>query len=165
MTRRGGTVHAVFDTNVVLSALLFTQGHVAWLRQAWLSGSVVPLVSHETASELCRVLAYPKFQLDPAEQEELLGDYLPFAQVVSIPDVLPALPSCNDPADQKFLTLAHVAAADCLVSGDSDLLQMADQAGFRIVTPAEFKRLRPPHVESPDVIHESSAPGYRLSAR
>ena len=53
----------VLDTNVLLSALLFYQGSVAWLRHAWQSEAIRPLASRDTTEELIRVLAYPKFKL------------------------------------------------------------------------------------------------------
>jgi len=55
---------AVFDTNVVVSALLFGQGRVSWLRTSFRSGSVVPIVSRATVQELVRVLEYPKLALN-----------------------------------------------------------------------------------------------------
>ena len=64
----------VFDTNVVVSALLFDGGRLAPLRVAWATGVVVPIVSQATSTELVRVLAYPKFRLDPADRAELLAD-------------------------------------------------------------------------------------------
>ena len=58
---------AVCDTNTVVSALLFQQGRLSWLRGAWSAGTVVPLVCRETVEELLRVLAYPKFGLTRGE--------------------------------------------------------------------------------------------------
>ena len=71
-----GPPRVVIDTNVVLSALVFGKGTTARLRAAWQGGHCLPLVSTATAQELVRVLAYPKFRLDPQEQQELLADYL-----------------------------------------------------------------------------------------
>lgn len=153
-------MRVVFDTKVVLSALLFAQGNLAWLREIWRTGRVVPVVSYATVHELCRVLAYSKFRLSVSEQEELLSDYLPYAQVASIPDTLPDLPLCDDRADQEFIVLAHVAAADSLVSGDRDLLQMAGHVHYPILTPTEFKRHWQSHHMLPSEIHESPAPQY-----
>ncbi|MGB5569969.1 MAG: PIN domain-containing protein, partial [Sedimenticolaceae bacterium] len=65
---------AVFDTNTVVSALLFQQGRLAWIRGAWSAGAIAPVVCKETVEELLRVLAYPKFQLDRNEIDDLLGD-------------------------------------------------------------------------------------------
>lgn len=38
----------VLDTNVVLSALVFPNGHLAVIREAWWAERFIPLVSHET---------------------------------------------------------------------------------------------------------------------
>lgn len=66
-------MRAVFDTNVVVSALVFGR-RLAWLRQAWAAGALVPVVCRPTVDELLRVLAYPKFRLAPAERQALLED-------------------------------------------------------------------------------------------
>jgi putative PIN family toxin of toxin-antitoxin system len=117
----------VLDTNVVLSALMFG-GPAARVRVGWQAGRVVPLASAYTAAELMRVLAYPKFQLSPPEQAELLADYIPWVQVVRIPDPAPAVPRCRDPLDLPFLHLAVAGKARALVSGDRALLALAGTA-------------------------------------
>jgi uncharacterized protein len=45
-------------------------------------------------------------------------------------------PICRDPKDEKFLELA--ANADCIVSGDKDLLVLNPFRGTLILTPREF---------------------------
>jgi len=50
-------MRVVFDTNTVISALLF-RGSVAWLVTHWQSKTITPLASQETAQEFLRVLAY-----------------------------------------------------------------------------------------------------------
>ncbi len=124
----------VLDTNVVLSALVFTTGTTARLRQAWQQGLCLPLVSSATAQELVRVLAYPKFRLDAAEREELLADYLPHAEVVNLPWPLPAVPDCRDPHDLPFLHLAVAGSAQALITGDKDLPVLAGQVPFKILS-------------------------------
>src|SRR4029453_1673305 len=76
---------AVLDTNVVLSALLFTQGRLARLRLAWQRTSFHPLVSKATTQELIRALTYSKSKLATEDQRELLADYLPYCTPVSMP--------------------------------------------------------------------------------
>jgi hypothetical protein len=39
-------------------------GRLAWLRDAWAAGAVVPLVCRSTIAEPEQVLFYPKFDLD-----------------------------------------------------------------------------------------------------
>ena len=131
-------LRVVLDTNVVLSALVFGGGQAGQLRRAWQAGAFVPLVSAVTVQELVRVLAYPKFALARAEQDELLADFLPYAQTVRIPQPPPPVPDCRDPLDVPFLQLAVAGQAQRLVSGDKDLLAVAQAfhqaTGCRITT-------------------------------
>lgn len=135
---RRATVRVVLDTNVLVSALLFGQGHASWLRPAWQDGTLRPLVSKATAVELLRVLEYPKFRLTAAEREDLLADVLPFCETVTIDDP-PYVPTCRDPHDRKFLEFALAGAADALVTGDADLLALAPAFAIPIVTPAQLQ--------------------------
>jgi putative PIN family toxin of toxin-antitoxin system len=128
----------VFDTNAVLSALLFTHGRLSWLVGHWQTGNCVPLVSRATAVELTRILAYPKFQLTAGEQLEALAGYLPFCEAVEIVKSCPVL--CRDTKDQPLLDLAHSGRANLLVTGDEDLLALAGQTAFLIETPEAYRR-------------------------
>ena len=128
----------VFDTNVVVSALIFGR-RLAWLRGAWRSGRIRPVVCRETVHELLRVLAYPKFRLAPAERHILLEDYLPYAEVARLPEPLPTLRTeCRDRDDAVFLQLALGAAVDLLVSGDADLAVLRDSVAVRVMSVAEL---------------------------
>lgn len=128
----------VLDTNIVVSALLFSRSPAAQLRQAWHAGRFQPLASRVTAAELIRVLAYPKFKLSADDQAELLADYLPYTEAVAIPDPPPNVPPCRDPHDLPFLHLAVAGRADAPVSGDADLPALAGPASLRILTLGEF---------------------------
>lgn len=131
-------LRVVLDTHVVLSALVFGGGQAGQLRRAWQAGAFVPLVSAVTVQELVRVLAYPKFALARAEQDELLADFLPYAQTVRMPQPPPPVPDCRDPLDVPFLQLAVAGQAQRLVSGDKDLLAVAQAfhqaTGCRVTT-------------------------------
>lgn len=111
----------VIDTNCVVSALVFESAGAAWLRAAWRQKRIVPVVSKETVEELLRVLAYPKFRLAPAEQEAILSDYLPYADIYTFSRRLPNVPACRDPHDEKFLKLLVASPAECMITGDGDL--------------------------------------------
>ena len=128
----------VYDTATVVSALLFANGRLAWLRQHWRQSGCVSLISRATAAELTRVLRYPKFELSPDDARELLGDYLPQCEVVDVTEKCAVV--CRDPTDQPFLDLAESGDADLLVSGDQDLLVLAGQTRFLIETPEAYRR-------------------------
>lgn len=70
----------------------------------------------------------------PAEQEDLLADYIPWARVVRIPKPPPTAPACRDPFDAAFLHLAAAGKAHVLVSGDKEPLALAGAPGVCPVT-------------------------------
>lgn len=127
----------VFDTNVVVSALVFRGGSVAWLRSAWATGRLTPVVSRATTLELAAVLAYPTFGLDDDARSELLAEYLPFAELVSGP-VPTSTARSPDPDDQPFVDLCVASAAAGLVTGDAGLLGLAPT--LPVITPAALRQ-------------------------
>jgi putative PIN family toxin of toxin-antitoxin system len=129
----------VLDTNVLVSALLFEAGRLAWLRHGWQSGRFTPVLAEPTTHELLRVLAYSKFHLDPLTIEQLLADLLPWCE--TWPNSLtPCGFVVRDPHDQMFLDLAVAAGVAALVSGDADLLALQDQCqSLLILDPAAFR--------------------------
>jgi putative PIN family toxin of toxin-antitoxin system len=132
------TRRVVFDTNVVLSALLFPAGRLAWLRAHWLEGGTVALVSPATALELTRVLSYSKFRLSQQYRMEALALYLPYCEIVEVTEACPL--RCRDAKDQMFLELAQSGKAGLLVTGDDDLLALSGQTSFLIETPEIYAR-------------------------
>jgi putative PIN family toxin of toxin-antitoxin system len=128
----------VFDTTTVVSALLFANGRLAWLRQHWREGGCVPLISRATAAELTRVLRYQKFGLSADDARELLADYLPYCESIEATERCASV--CRDANDRMFLDLAQSGRADLLISGDQDLLAMAGQTAFVIEAPEAYRR-------------------------
>ena len=131
-------LRVVLDTNVLVSALLFPTGSLSWLREQWQSRVVLPLASHATTAELIRVLSYPKFRLTDDEREDLLADYLPWCEMVTVTEP-PDTPDCRDPFDRPFLELALIGQADALVTGDGDLLALTTVFTVPIITPKALR--------------------------
>ena len=132
----------VLDTNVVISCIVFRNGRLSGLRDAWQRGLLTPVISQKTSSELMRVLGYVKFKLTKTQIENALAQYIPHAEIAgqeAIKSSFAHLPVCRDPKDQMFLELADDARVDALVTGDADLLELDDPFGrhlhFRIITP------------------------------
>ena len=137
-TRPVSPPRLVLDTNVVLSALLFSSRSLTWLRHEWQAKTIQPLASRDTAMELIRVLAYPKFRLTEDDREDLLGAILPRCETVTVPEGI-EVPEFRDPLDRSYLELAVAAEADWLVTGDKDLLDLATIFSVPIVTPATLR--------------------------
>jgi putative PIN family toxin of toxin-antitoxin system len=130
----------VLDTNCLVSALIFSRGSMSWLRQAWQTGRIIPLICTETVGELLRVLSYPKFALDRAEIEILLGELLPWARSVALEPEQEEVQGLRDRDDAVFVHLARQSGAIFLVSGDRDLLELHEKfPEFRILSPAQFR--------------------------
>ncbi len=144
-------VRVVLDTSVLVSALLFHSGSLSWLRGTWQSGHILPLVSRDALKELIRVLTCPKFALSVSEQRDLLDDYLPFCESVTVPVPPPVVPECRDPFDRPFLELALAGRADVMVTGDADLLVLTGKFTVPIQLCTDFKvsiHANPPRSET-----------------
>ena len=163
----GNAPRVVLDTNVVVSALVFRHGAVAWVRNAWLARALVPLASQATIDELVRVLAYPKFRLEHRDIEELLAVYLPFAELVLGASNSIRSPTCRDEDDQEFLELAYMGNASHLVTGDAALLELAGARPFAILSPAALRARRaspdaPAEQVTEERIRESGQSGAKM---
>ena len=145
----------VLDTNVALSALLFHTGALSWLRGAWRSDRLRPLASRDTTVELIRVVAYPKFRLTADERRDLLDDYLPYCETVTLPDSPPVVPECREPFDRPFLELALAGRADALITGDADILALVESFAVPILSPAVLEMQLPRMgAQAPDTADE-----------
>ena len=126
----------VLDTNTVISALLFS-GIAARLVAAWQSGAFRPLLSKEILDEYVRVMAYPKFELAPAEIRALIEEeILPYMDTIRVRRRLH--PPVSDRDDHKFLECAVAGRATYLVTGDRELRALGTYRGVTILNVAEF---------------------------
>jgi hypothetical protein len=126
----------VFDTNVLISAFLFSQSKPRQaLDQATVIGVIV--LSSSVLSELEEVLYRPKFDryLTRERRQKFLEDLTENAQFI---DVTEQINECRDPKDNKYLELALSGQAECIVTGDDDLLVLNPWRGIEILTVQEF---------------------------
>jgi uncharacterized protein len=128
----------VFDTNVIVSALLLKH---SVSRQAFdtaiASGEL--LLSLAVINELNEGLQRKQFDKYILEEERMqfLAALVREATLVEITEIIA---ECRDPKDDKFLELAIGGKADCIVSGDKDLLVLDPFRGVPILTPTGFLR-------------------------
>lgn len=116
---------AVLDPNVLISALLSPSGSPATLVARWLDGEFELVVSERLLTELRRALAYPKLRSRISDEEanafiDLLG-----RTATRMDDPAGSRRRSRDPGDDYLLALAEAASA-ILVTGDKDLLDLAD---------------------------------------
>ena len=126
----------VFDPNTIVSAALFRGGTPGEaFRHALNTGEV--LLSEATFEEIDEVVAREKFDayLTPEERGAFIEALIGRSRFVNPTEEIQA---CRDPDDDKFLELAVSENATCIVSGDSDLLELDPFRGIPIVKPADF---------------------------
>jgi len=132
-------IRVVLDTNVLISALLF-KGELSRIVGLWQKGKITPVISKETFDELRTVLEYPKFSLSRAEIESLIeNEILPFFEVVNVGKHVKG--ACRDPGDDKFISCALSANADCIVTGDKDLSDLRKFQSIKIIYASDFIKM------------------------
>ncbi|MGA2798881.1 MAG: putative toxin-antitoxin system toxin component, PIN family [Thermoguttaceae bacterium] len=132
-------LRVVFDTNVVVSALLLPLSIPRQaLDHAMRQGR--PMISAATITELDAVIHLPKFDKYFSEEEriEFLTTLVHEAELVN---VVETATDCRDPRDNKFLELAIAGRATHIVTGDSDLLVLHPFRGIIVVSPSTFLKL------------------------
>lgn len=126
----------VIDTNVIVSASLFSQSAP---RQAFdkAQDTGIILLSELVFLEIKEVLFRSK--LDRYVSREIRADFLEnLLKTAVLIEVSEKIDECRDPKDNKFLELAVSGQADCLISGDRDLLILNPFRGIDILTAQEF---------------------------
>jgi uncharacterized protein len=131
-------VRYVFDTNVIVSSLLFENGIPSKaFRYALKHGEV--LLSLELLEELSDVFRREKFNrfVTNEERDEFLETFVERAVLV---EVIEKVQECRDPKDDKILELALNGAAEYIISGDKDLLVLNPFRDVKIVTAEKLLR-------------------------
>jgi hypothetical protein len=126
----------VFDTNVLVSATLISNSRPdRAVRLAAEQGDFC--FSAYTFSELRRVFTEDKFDryITLASRLAFIEALLANAVFVA-PGEIPVV--CRDADDNQLLAVATACGADCLCSGDDDLLSLATFESIPIFSPARF---------------------------
>ncbi|MCX5655017.1 MAG: putative toxin-antitoxin system toxin component, PIN family [Planctomycetota bacterium] len=126
-------MRVVLDTNVLMAAFA-AHGLCEAVFEACLASHEI-VVSQHILGELRRHLR-GKIKLPAARADAVLSFLRENAAVVT-PAKVPA-DACRDPTDLAVLGTALAARADCLVTGDADLLELGAFRGIPILSPRAF---------------------------
>jgi putative PIN family toxin of toxin-antitoxin system len=128
-------LRVVLDTNVLLSGLMYPANAPGRIVSLWHEGGLDVVLSQHILDEMIRVLPrLSRVAVAPVDARELADSYMLHAEMV-VPDT-EIHATLRDPNDQQVLATLRVAKADYLITGDRDLLALANE--YPIVTPAEF---------------------------
>ena len=126
------------DTNVLVSAYTVRRGFCAELLELILTDpQCVFLTGEVNLSELRSVLRRRPFRVRPTRIEEIESELRD--QIIVPKPLYPADLPVRDPDDRWVLASAIAGQADLLVTGDKDLLDIADRSSLPIVTPRECR--------------------------
>lgn len=133
-------MRAVIDTGVFIGALIRRQDTTGDVLRALRDGRFIVIDTTDIIVGIIDVLGRAgfrtKYHIDPNDITALVNLIRLLGELV-MPDR--RVTACRDPKDDKFLEAALTAQADCIVSGDADLLDISPPfEGTPILRPAEF---------------------------
>lgn len=128
-------LRVVLDTNVLVSGLAYPESVPGRILSVWQHGALGVVLSRYIIDEMVRVLPRLKrIKLTPAEIRDLADSLMFMAEIVE-PSGKPDK-ALRDKADTPVLQTLQAANADYLITGDKDLLALAER--YPIVKPADF---------------------------
>jgi putative PIN family toxin of toxin-antitoxin system len=126
-------IRVVFDTNILLSAILFGGNPEKLIKLAW-ERKIRILISPAILLELVMVLR-DKFHRDDEEAKNTVQMIGSLAELVKPRHRIRLL---NDDPDNRVLECAAEGKAEWIVSGDSHLLALKEYQGIPILKAVEF---------------------------
>jgi putative PIN family toxin of toxin-antitoxin system len=129
-------MQVVFDTNVLVSALLFEDSVPAQAFFLALNKGEI-LISTALTKEIHEVIYRPKFEkyITNTEREDFILSLVENSELVEVTE---SIDVCRDPKDNMILELAVSGNAKTIVTGDSDLLILNPFRSIEIVVAQEF---------------------------
>ena len=132
-------IRIVFDTNVVISAMIFAGSMPRRaIELALLKGTI--LISAALSEEMNRVIAQDRFDkyVSRRQREGFLELLIRESEHIEITE---SIQVCRDPKDDRVLELAVCGNAAYIVTGDADLLVLNPFRGIEVLRPADFLEL------------------------
>jgi uncharacterized protein len=128
-------LRVVLDTNVLVSGVAYPKSIPGRIVSLWQQGGLDVALSRYILDEMVRVLPrLPQNKRSSDEIRDLAENFMFLADMIEL-DMFIDL-TLRDPADEQILATLRASNADYLITGDKDLLVLAER--YPIVTPAEF---------------------------
>lgn len=128
-------LRVVLDTNVLVSGLAYPGSIPGHIVSIWRQGGIDVVLSRHILDEIASVLPrLSRIQLSSVEIRDIVDSLMFLADVIDLDSEQE--PALRDPADQQVLGTLRASRADYLITGDKDLLVLANK--YPIVTPATF---------------------------
>lgn len=129
---------AVFDTNILISALLSTTSYPFQCLALAKTGKIQSVTCQEILDEFREKLLL-KFKFSDEMAKAAVDEVLSFSSLVRISGMLKTVPA--DPDDDRVVECAVIGNASHIVTGDKHLLTLKQYDNITIVKAAEFIQL------------------------
>ena len=129
-----GSKRVVFDTNILVSALVFPGGRGEAALRRIVGGTDRLILSRAILNELLQVLAR-KFARDAEELAHVAVFITDLAEIVAPTRRLRVV---KDDADNRIVECAVAGRAELVVTGDKALLELGSYRKIRLVTLREY---------------------------
>ena len=126
----------VFDSNTLISGFMFRNSipRAAYNKAVKIG---VLTASIETFNEFKTTFSRAKFDAYISQQDRLLV-FEELEEILEFSLIKDRIIVCRDPKDDKYLELAVSVQADCIVTGDKDLLVLHPFRGIPIMNASDF---------------------------
>jgi putative PIN family toxin of toxin-antitoxin system len=145
-------MRAVVDTNILIRAVIKPGGTVGPIVTRLVAADYTLIYSAELLVELLEKLALPrikhKYHIADADITALVA-LLALRGELVIPEVRVTV--CRDPDDNMVIEAALAGSADCVVTGDEDLLILGTYQEVEFISPRDFLSRLDAEAEATDV--------------
>jgi putative PIN family toxin of toxin-antitoxin system len=132
-------MRVVVDTNILIRALIKPSGTVGPILRRLAQAEFEMVYSRAMFEELLEKLALPRLKNKYHITDDVIADLVALltlrAKLVA-PDVTVTV--CRDPEDNMVIEAALAGRAECIVTGDDDLLTLHQYEGIDFIAPREF---------------------------
>jgi putative PIN family toxin of toxin-antitoxin system len=120
---------AVVDTNILIRAIIKPQGTVGPILRRLARAEYQLVYSRPLLEELLEKLTLPRLRDKYSITDDAVADLVAPDFVVTV---------CRDPEDNKVIEAALAGRANCIVTGDEDLLTLHQYESIDFIAPREF---------------------------
>ncbi|MCL2182980.1 MAG: putative toxin-antitoxin system toxin component, PIN family [Chitinispirillia bacterium] len=127
----------VIDLNVFISAYLrggipreVTKRYARRLDTLYITDDII--------AEIKNTLKKPKLKMTQDKIDGIIAAILTFSEKITVLPQHRASGVCRHSKDDKYIECALAAQADCIISGDNDLLTLKEYKGIKMMKPREF---------------------------
>ena len=126
-------IRAVLDTNIIISSI-FWKGNPHEVVRRGIIGDYQWVTSAEILDEVANKLR-TKFKFPEESIQELVDILLTHCHVIELGSKFDIV---RDKSDNKIIECAYDGKANCIVTGDPDLLDLKEFKSIRILSAKEF---------------------------